>query len=593
MKEFKTESKKILDMMINSVYTNKDIFLRELISNSSDALDKLEFESLTDKKLKYDKKDLAIHINVDRDKRLLTISDNGIGMDKDELDKNLGVVARSGTLDYKEKLDKKSDLIGMFGVGFYSAFMVAEKIEVISKKRGSKAYKWTSHGLKGYDIKESDAKEDGTKVILTIKKDEEFNYDKYLDDNNLKNLIVKYSNHIRYPIYLNDKEEHINEMVPIWKKAKKSIKEEEYASFYKERFRRFDDPELVIHGKAEGRYEFDYLLYIPSKMPVDFYSKDYDLGLALYARGVMIMDRCKDLLPDYLGFIKGVVDSKDLKLNISREFLQEDRAIAAIKNTIETKVLKELKKLQEEDTEKYKKFFTNFGLSLKFGAYNNFGMDKDKLKDLLMFYASSEADLIALRDYDKDAKGIYYVAGENFKQALSHPKAQKMIDEGKNILVLTDPVDEFVIKVLGSYDDKPFINVASSKNEDESEEIKQANEKASSLLEKMQNYIKEDVSEVKFSSSLGDFPVALSSKGELSIEMEKVLSQMPGAGSAISDKVLLINKDHPIAKKLEKAKDDELKDITKALYAGAAFQEGLPVDDIADINNIIFKYMAK
>lgn len=593
MKEFKTESKKILDMMIHSVYTNKEIFLRELISNASDALDKVSFEALTNKDIKIKKDDLAINIVVDKDKRLITISDNGIGMNKDELENNLGTVAKSGTLDFKEKLNSKNNLIGMFGVGFYSAFMVADKIEVLSKKiLEDKSYVWVSKGLEGYDIKEKAKETNGTIITLTIKDGEEYN--QFLDEHFIERLITKYSNHILYPIYLGDSTEAKNEMMPIWKKNKKKITEDEYHNFYMNRFMDYNKPLHVIHAKAEGRYEFDYLLYIPSKTPVDFYSKDFEKGLALYSNGVLIMENASDLLPDYLQFVKGVVDSKDLKLNISREILQEDKITIFIKNAIETKVLKELKNLMNEDLEKYKKFFSQFGLTLKFGTYNNFGMEKDKLKDLLLFNSSKEADLISLSDYIKDADDkIYYVAGESIKQALGLPQAIKMIDQGKNILVLTDPVDEFVIKVLGSYEDKAFVNVSSLDTLEEDEETKKENEDKTQVLENLKSYISNYVDEVKFTSGLGEYPVSLSTKGDISIEMEKVLSQMPGSGSASAQKVLLINKDHTIAEKIANADNEELEKIAKVLYASAALMEGLPVDDLGDISKIIFEYMSK
>ena len=623
-KAFKSESKRLLDLMINSIYTNKDIFLRELISNASDAIDKLYYRSLTDKKVKVKKDKLEINIDYDKENRTLVIEDNGIGMTEEELDKNLGTIAESGSLSFKENMTKqdKIDIIGQFGVGFYSAFMVSDCIEVETKSVDSdKGYKWISTGAEGYSIEECDKKENGTKISLHIKPDtEEDNYSDYLEEYNLKELIKKYSDYIRYPIKmkvtkheLKDEEKHeyvdkievetINSMVPLWKKKASDVTEEEYNNFYMDKFNDFDQPLKVIHTSVEGMCSYNGLLFIPSHAPYDYYTKDYEKGLSLYASGVLIMEKCADLLPDYFSFVKGVVDSEDLSLNISREILQKSKSLGLIAKNIESKIKKELETMLKEDREKYEEFFKTFGVQLKYGVYNNYGADKDKLKELIMFHSSKEDKLITLKEYvDAMPEGqekIYYASGASIAKIDSLPQVEQVKEKDYDILYLTDYVDEFAITAIQEYEGKKFANVENGdldlETEEEKEETKKVNEENEDLLKDMQEEIK-DVKEVRFTNKLKTHPVCLTSEGDVSIEMQKVFDSMPNDLGIKAQTVLEINEKHPIAKKLKdlyKKDKDEFKKYTKILYSEAKMIAGLPIDNPTEISNLICEVISK
>lgn len=628
IKEFKTESKKLMDLMINSIYTNKEVFLREIISNASDALDKLHYESLTNRDIKLDPSKLEIHIDIDKDKKTLTVSDNGIGMDKEELEKNLGTIAKSGSLDFKETNKKKKDIdiIGQFGVGFYSVFMVAAKVDVVSKKFGSEeAYSWMSEGINGYSIEKSERENYGTDVILTIKEDtDDENYSKFLEDDEIQGLIKKYSDYITYPIKMeithqhlkekqnpDDKDEYetviheevINDLIPIWKRNQKDIKDEEYDTFYSDKFFDYERPLRHIHTKAEGTLEFRSLIYIPSHAPYDYYTKKYEKGLQLYSNGVLIMEKCPDLVPDYLNFIKGVVDSSDLPLNISRETIQQNRILATISKNIETKVLKELEDMQKNAKEDYIKFYNAFGMQLKYGIYADYGMNKDKLQDLLLFYSSKEKDYVTLKEYtermEKDQKNIYYACGETVDKADLIPQVEAVKNKGFEILYCTDYVDEFAIKMLNKYNDKEFKNVCDDSLEldsnEEIEKLKKKNEKSKDMFNIMKEAIPE-VKDIRFTNKLSNHPVCLSSVGEISVEMEKALNAMPADNKISAEKVLEINEKHKIAKKLnELYKEDKktLKKYAKVLYAQARLIEGLSVENPTEISNLMTEIMTK
>ncbi len=627
-KEFKTESKKLMDLMINSIYTNKEIFLREIISNASDAIDKLHYMSLTDKKIKVNKKDFEIFLSVDKDKRTLTIKDNGIGMSKEELETNLGTIAKSGSEEFKTENEHKKniDIIGQFGVGFYSAFMVAEKVEVISKKYGSdEAYKWESSGIDGYTIAPAEKDSFGTEVILTIKPDsEEENYSKYLETYEIESLVRKYSDYITYPIkmevshtHLKDKKDEkeedeyetvteievINSLTPIWRREKKNVSDEDYNTFYKDKFNDYETPLRHMHIKAEGTFEYTALLYIPSHAPYDYYSKEYEKGLQLYSNGVLIMEKCADLLPDYFSFVKGVVDSPDLTLNISRETLQQNRILKTIANSIENKIKKELETMLEEKKEDYEKFFKDFGLQLKYGIYNDFGMHKDKLQDLLIYTSSIDEKTTTLKDYvsrmKEDQKNIYYACGETIDKIKMLPQVESAKEKGYEVLYCTDQVDEFVFMTLRNYSEKNFVNVCGENTdfdtEEEKEELKKANEEAKEMFDIMKEAIPE-VTEIRFTNKLKEHPVCLSSKGEISVEMEKTLSNMPLNNGLKASKVLEINQNHEIAKtlkKLGKKNIEELQEYAKVLYAEARMIEGLPVENPTEIASLVCKFMAK
>ena len=628
VKEFKTESKKLMDLMINSIYTNKEVFLREIISNASDALDKLHYESLTNSEIKIDTSSFNIRIDVDKDKRTLTISDNGIGMSKEELENNLGTIAKSGSLDFKENNKKKKDIdiIGQFGVGFYSAFMVSSKVKVVSKKYGSdEAYSWMSEGVKGYSIEKDERENYGTDVILTIKEDTDGEkYSKFLEDYEIQGLIKKYSNYITYPIKMevthqhlkekvnpDDKDEYetvthdevINDLIPIWKRNQKDIKDEEYDTFYSDKFFDYEKPIRHIHTKAEGTLEFRSLIYIPSHMPYDYYTKEYEKGLQLYSNGVLIMEKCPDLVPDYLSFIKGVVDSSDLPLNISRETIQQNRILATISKNIETKVLKELEDMQKNAREDYIKFYNAFGMQLKYGVYNDYGMNKDKLKDLLMFHSSKDKQFVTLKEYtermEKEQKNIYYACGETVDKVDLIPQVEAVKNKGYEVLYCTDYVDEFAIKMLNKYADKEFKNVCTDSleldSEEEIEKLKKKNEKSKDMFNIMKEAIPE-IKDIRFTNKLSNHPVCLSSAGEISVEMEKALNSMPIDNKISAEKVLEINEKHKIAKKLnELYKEDKktLKKYAKVLYAQARLIEGLSIENPTEISNLMTEIMSK
>lgn len=622
--EFKSESKRLLDLMINSIYTNKDIFLRELISNASDALDKLYYRSLTDKNIKVKREDLGILLEKDEEKRTLTISDNGCGMTKEELENNLGTIAKSGTLAFKENMSKeeKTNIIGQFGVGFYSAFMVSDKITVTSKSIDSdEAYTWESEGADGYTIKKAKKTDNGTKIILHIKEDtEENDYCKYLDEYQIKGLVKKYSDYISFPIKmeithheLKDEKKHeyedkkeievLNSMVPIWKKNKSEVSDADYENFYMDKFNDFDKPLKVISSSVEGICSYKSLLFIPSHAPYDYYTQDYEKGLSLYANGVLIMDRCADLLPDYFSFVKGVVDSEDLSLNISREVLQESHNLKLIAKNIESKIRKELEDMLKNDRENYISFFKTFGVQLKYGVYNNFGADKDKLKDLVMFYSAKKEKLVTLGEYVDNMKDgqekIYYAAGSSIKKIDAMPNVEQVKDHDFDILYLTDYVDEFAITAIQEYEDKKFANVENEdlglESDEEKEELKKVNEDNVDLLKHMKELIG-DVSEVKFSNKLKKHPVCLTTKGDVSIEMQKVFDAMPNDMGIKAQQVLEVNEKHPIADKLKDlyaSNKEEFDKYTKILYAEAKMIAGLPIDNPTEISSLICEVIAK
>ena len=623
MKQFKAESKRLLDLMINSIYTNKEIFLRELISNASDAIDKLYYNSLTDKSIKVNKKDLCIKLELDKENRLLTISDTGIGMNKEELENNLGMIAKSGSLAFKEENEKKKDvnIIGQFGVGFYSSFMVSDKVEVISKKYGEeKAYKWSSKGAEGYNITECEKDDYGTTIILTIKEDsDEYNYSEFLDSYNIESLVKKYSDYIRYPIKMNVtrrelkkdsdneyedviKEETLNSMIPLWKKDKKKIKAEEYNSFYQNKFYDYQEPLKVIHTSVEGMCSYKSILFIPSHAPYDYYSKEYEKGLSLYSNGVLIMDKCEDLLPDYFSFVKGVVDSDDLSLNISREILQQDRQLKLIASNIEKKIKSELSEMLSNDRENYEKFFKEFGMQLKIGVYNNYGMDKDKLKDLLLFYSAKEKKLVTLKEYVSNMKddNIYYACGETISKIDLLPQVESVKDKGYDILYLTEYVDEFAIKTIMEYEGKKFVNVCENSldldTEEEKESLNKLNEENKDMFSLMKEALNNEVTDVKFTHRLKNHPVCLVSEGPVSIEMQKVFNAMPTDENINAKIILEINESHPIADKLKSLYEndkDKFKDYAKILYSQARLIEGLTVENPTEISNLICELLSK
>ena len=599
-KEFKTESKKILNMMINSIYTNEEIFLRELISNASDALDKLYYISLTDKKLKIKKDDLKIRVSFDKDNKTITISDNGIGMTKDELENNLGTIAKSGSELFKLENEKKKDIdiIGQFGVGFYSSFMVSKKVTVLSHSINSEeAYLWESEGSDGYTITESKKDDFGTVITLYLKDDDDnHKYSEYLDDYNLERIIKKYSDYITYPIVMNDKT--VNSMVPIWKKNKKDVKDEDYNNFYKDKFYDYENPIHVIKSKVEGLVSYDALLFIPSHASGDYYTKEYEKGLELYSKGVLITNKCSDLLPDYFSFVKGIVDSEDIDLNISRETMQLNHQVKNIAKSIETKIKKELMELLNDNRENYEKFFKEFGSQIKYGIYSSFGMNKELLQDLLLFNSSFEDKLTTLAEYKSrlgEDKKIYYAAGESIAKIKNMPQVENMIDKGNEVLFLTDYLDEFTIKTMNKFEELEFVNVLDTTNDDEDEEIKKINEDNKDLLSVMKSAL--EIDDIKFSDKLKNHPVSLTSVGEISLEMEKVLKAMPNSENVKANKVLLINTTHPVYEKLvsmHNNKDDEgVKNYTNVLYNMALLINGLTVDDPNKLTETICNIISK
>lgn len=615
-RQFKAESKKLLDLMINSIYTNKEIFLRELISNASDALDKLYYESLTNKKLKVDKKKLFVKLKIDKEKRLLTIEDNGIGMTESELSENLGTIAKSGSLAFKEGLTKedKINIIGQFGVGFYSSFMVADKVCVESKKTGCDAYKWVSKGASGYEIEKIDKSDVGTKITLHIKENTEGeNYDEFLEEFKIQALIKKYSDYVTYPIKMETKDEKtgketltdpINSMIPLWKKNKSKIKEEEYFNFYQDKFLDYTKPLKVIYTKAEGLISYDALMFIPQNPPYDFYTKDYKKGLELYSNGVLIMEKCEDLLPDYLNFVKGVVDSPDLSLNISREMLQQNRQLKVIAKTIEKKVLKELSLMLENERDKYEEFFKTFGVNIKYGIYDNYGAKKDELKELVIFYSSKEKKNITLKEYvnkmDKEDDAIYYACGETISKIDMMPQVESLKDKNKEVLYLTDYVDEFVLKMLDKYEDKKFVNVASNdfdlSSEEEKEALKKKNEEDKEMFSFMKESLNDEVSQIRYTNKLKKHPLCLTSDGEVTVEMQKVINAMPTDEHVNAKLVLEINEEHDIAKKIKelyKTDKEMLKKYTKILYDEARLIEGLPVSNPTELSSLVCELLSK
>ena len=622
--EFKSESKRLLDLMINSIYTNKDIFLRELISNASDALDKLYYRSLTDKDVKVDKEDLEINLEFDEKDRTITITDNGCGMTREELENNLGTIAKSGSLSFKENMssEDKVNIIGQFGVGFYSAFMVADKITVTSKSIDSdEAFVWESEGIDGYTITSGKKKKSGTEIVLQIKEDtEEENYSKYLEEYELKKLVKKYSDYINFPIKMEvthrdlideekkEYEEHkheetLNSMVPLWKKKKDEVTDEDYNNFYMDKFSDYDNPIKVIASSVEGMCSYKALLFIPSHAPYDYYSQEYKKGLSLYSNGVLIMEKCEELLPDYFSFVKGVVDTEDISLNISRELLQESHSLKLIAKNIEGKIRKELEDMLKNDRENYESFFKTFGVQLKYGVYNNFGMDKDKLKDLVMFYSSKKEKLITLKEYVDNMKDgqekIYYASGSSIEKVNSLPQVEAVKDKEFDILYLTDYVDEFAVTAIQAYDEKQFQNVENGNldldTDEEKKETEKVNKDNKDLLKDMVTVL-EEVEEVKFTNKLKSHPVCLTSQGDVSIEMQKVFDAMPNDMGIKAKLVLEINSKHPISKKLKslyKEDRESFDKYAKILYSEARMIAGLPIDNPTEISNLICEVISK
>lgn len=626
-KEFKAESKRLLDMMINSIYTHKEIFLREIISNASDAIDKLYFKSLTDTSVGIKKSDFAINIAIDKENRTLTVSDNGIGMTEEDLENNLGTIANSGSFAFKKDNDLGDDvdIIGQFGVGFYSTFMVAKEVTVVTKAFGSdQAYKWTSDGVEGYTIEECD-KPDGVGTTITMKlKDDtdDEKYSTYLDQYQIQSLVKKYSDYIRFPIRMEVEHTHYNEegkepevhkaietlnsMTPIWKKNKSELKDEDYNNFYMEKFGDYEPPVAHIHSKNEGVATYDALLYIPARAPFDYYSKDYEKGLQLYSSGVMIMEKCADLLPDWFSFVKGVVDSEDLSLNISRELLQQDRQLKIIAKNLEKSIKNELAKLLKNDREKYEKFYSVFGLQFKFGIYQSYGAANETLKDLLMFPSSFDGKNVTLKEYvsrmKEDQKEIYYACGETKERIEMLPQLEKIKDKGYEVLYFTQDVDEFAIKVMINYDGKPFKSISDADldldTEEEKEEAKKLDEENKDMFAFMQEAIADKVKTVRLSKKLKTHPVCLSSDGSITIEMEKVLNAMPqNDGNKVkAEKALEINPNHPIFEKLKDlyANDkDKLKDYAKLLYDQALLIEGMSIDNPVEFASLVCDLMTK
>ena len=630
MKQFQAESKRLLDMMINSIYTHKEIFLRELISNASDAIDKLYYRALKDGDTGLNRDDFSITIEADKDKRTLTITDNGVGMTKDELDNNLGVIAKSGSLNFKKENEKQEDIdiIGQFGVGFYSAFMVSDDVTVVSRAYGSdEAWCWHSTGAEGYTIEPCEKDSNGTVITLHIKDNsEEDNYDEYLDQYRLRSIVKKYSDYIRYPIRMDVEKsrpkekpegagkdapmefetytetETLNSMVPIWRKNKSEVTDEEYNNFYKEKFMDWQDPIRVVRTHAEGAATYDALLFIPAKAPMDFYTREYEKGLQLYSNGVMIMEKCADLLPDYFSFVKGLVDSQDLSLNISREMLQHDRQLKLIAGRLEKKIKSELESMLNNDREKYEEFYKGFGLQLKYGMYADYGMHKDVLKDLVLFYSSSEEKLVTLKEYVSRMKegqtSIYYACGDAVERIARLPQTEMLKDKGYEILYLTDNVDEFALKMLQTYDEKDFKNISSDdlglETEEEKKEAEKQVEDNKGLLDFMTEALDGKVKAVRLSQRLKSHPVCISSEGAITLDMEKVLNAMPATEKVQAQRVLELNANHPIFAKLTQLFENDqekLKTYSQLLYTQAMMIEGFPVEDPVAFCNQICELM--
>ena len=632
VKQFKAESKRLLDLMIHSIYTHREIFLRELISNASDAIDKLYYKTLSDGDTGLSRDDFYIRIDVDRDARNLTITDNGCGMTKTDLENNLGVIAKSGSLNFKKEMDAKEeiDIIGQFGVGFYSAFMVSDCVTVRSRAYGSdEAWQWQSHGTAGYTVDPCEKEGHGTEIILDIKKNtEEESYDEYLEPYRLAEIVKKYSDYIRYPIQMEmqhsrlkegvepkdakseDYEtyfelETLNSMVPIWKKKKSEVSAEEYNQFYKEKFYDYTDPLRVIYSSTEGAATYNALLFIPAKAPMDFYTKEYEKGLQLYSNGVMIMERCPDLLPDCFSFVRGLVDSQDLSLNISREMLQHDRQLKIIASRLEKKIQSELLSMLENDREKYETFFKSFGLQLKYGVYADYGMHKELLQDLLLFYSSEEKKLVTLKEYvsrmKEDQKDIYYACGGSIARIEQLPQTELLRDKGYEMLFLTDDVDEFALRMMMKYADKEFKNISSDKLDletgEEKEQAKKEAEENRGLLDCMKEALSGKVKDVVLSSRLKTHPVCLSAQGAISLEMEKVLNSMPASEQKVhAERVLELNASHPVFRTLSalyETNPEKVKAYAQLLYTQALLIEGLPVEDPVAFSNQICELMAE
>lgn len=622
-KEFKAESKRLLDMMIHSIYTQKEIFLRELISNASDAIDKIYYKALTDDNIVFNKDDYYIRITPDKESRTLTITDTGIGMTQEELENNLGIIAKSGSLAFKSENEAKDghNIIGQFGVGFYSAFMVADKVTVTSKALGSdQAYRWESEGADGYTIEPCEKDSVGTEIVLKIKENtEDDRYDEFLEEYRLRTIIKKYSDFIRYPIKMEvsgsrpkegsegefeeyKEEQTINSMVPIWRRNKNELTQEDYENFYAEKRYGFDKPLTYVHVKADGAVVYNAILFIPERTPFDYYTKEYEKGLELYSNGVLIMDKCADLLPDYFSFVKGMVDSEDLSLNISREMLQHDRQLTLIAKNIKNKIKSQLLSLLKDDREKYETFYQAFGRQLKFGVYNDYGMNKDMLSDLLMFTSSKENKLVTLDEYvsrmPEDQKYIYYATGTSVERIEKLPQTELVLDKGYEILYFTDDIDEFAIKMLMNYKEKEFKSVSSGdlgiESEADEEATKAEAEENKELFEAMKELLSGKVKDVKASKRLKSHPVCLSAEGELSIEMEKVLNAMPSSEGIKADKILEINVQHDVFKSLKEAFDKDRGKLglyTNLLYNQALLIEGLPIQDPVEFTNDICKIM--
>ena len=612
MKQFKSESKRLLDMMINSIYTHKEIYLRELISNASDAIDKLYYLALTDENIKFNREDFYIRIAADKFARKIIITDTGIGMSKEELENNLGTIAKSGSFAFKNENEKKEDvdIIGQFGVGFYSAFMIADKITVESKKfDADEAFIWESKGSEGYTVEPCDKKDTGTVITLYVKADtEEEKYSEFLEEYRIREIVSKYSDYIKYPIKMlitkqvpkeDGKTETVmedvtlNSMVPLWRKNKNEVSKEEYDNFYKDKFHDFEEPLKVLHTSADGAASYTALLYIPKKAPYDYYTKDFEKGLQLYSSSVMIMDKCSDLLPDYFSFVKGLVDSADLSLNISREILQHDRQLKIIASSIEKKIKRELLAMLKNDRESYEVFYNAFSRQLKYGVYADFGKNKEILSDLLMFISSNEEKMTTLDEYIErmkdDQKFIYYACGESISKISKLPQTEKLKDKGFEILYLTEDIDEFALKMLMNYKEKEFKNVSASDLGIEEEKIENTDENKD-LFEKMKSLMADKLKDVRPSASLKSHPVCITAEGEISIEMEKVLNAMPGNEQKISaQKVLEININHPVFEKLKSADDETLKNYLDVLYSSALLIEGLSIEDPVDFSNKICK----
>ena len=624
--QFKAESKRLLDLMINSIYTHQEIFLREIISNASDAIDKLAYAALTDEKVGLNREDFVITITRDEGNRILTVSDNGIGMSKAELEENLGTICKSGSLNFKQTMDKNEDIdiIGQFGVGFYAAFMVAKSITVITKKYGEDtAWKWVSDGAEGYTIEPTDRETAGTDVIMTLKEDtEEEKYSQYLEEYEIRSLIRKYSDYIRYPIRMEvsksrlkegcpeDKPEYesymemdtLNSMVPIWQRNKKDVTEEEYESFYREKFYDYNKPLRTIHVSAEGTVSYKALMYVPSKAPYDFYTKDFKAGLQLYSSGVMIMENCEDLLPDYFRFVRGVVDSQDLSLNISREMLQHNRQLAIIARNLEKKIKSELMNMQENQREDYVKFYDVFGRQLKYGTVSDYGAHKDSCQDLLMFWSAKENKLISLKEYvDAMAEGqekIYYAPGENTERLAKLPQVETLLSKGYDVLLFSEDVDEFVPQTLVTYGEKSFCNALSEdlglQTEEEKAKAAEKAEEMKGLLTFVSEKLGEKVKEVKLSDNLGSHPVSLSPESGMSFEMEKYMKRVNPEFAYPVGRILELNPDHEVVKAMQDAvtsDPEKAEDYAKLLYAQAVLMADLPLEDPVEYTNLVCKLM--